>query len=403
MGPTGRTRRPAARAGAPAAGGRGQIQGGVTEAMSKSPDGLAPGSRRADSSLRSRSPAATSVLAVLAVLYTLYFASDFLIPITAAFVLNLVLSPVPRFLAHYRISEPISAILIVPSFFALVFFGIYSLAEPAKEWMERVPQITRELQWKLEDIKEPVAQVKEVSENVEKVTDVSSEPSGETEVRVKPPSLLERLFGTLPEIGIQTGVTFILLFFLLASGEMFKEKLVRVMPSLEDKKQAIRIARQIERDVSGYLFTITMINAGLGVAIGLGLYVIGMPNALMWGVLAMLLNYVPYLGAACGIVAVAVAALISFDSYSQALIAPAIYVGANILESQFVTPTILGRRLTLNPVIIFISVGFWGWIWGVPGALMAVPLLIAFKVVCDHTERLAAIGEFLSGRRSPTP
>lgn len=184
---------------------------------------------------------------------------------------------------------------------------------------------------------------------------------------------------------------------------MFKEKLVRVMPSLEDKKQAIRIARQIERDVSGYLFTITMINAGLGVAIGLGLYVIGMPNALMWGVLAMLLNYVPYLGAACGIVAVAVAALISFDSYSQALIAPAIYVGANILESQFVTPTILGRRLTLNPVIIFISVGFWGWIWGVPGALMAVPLLIAFKVVCDHTERLAAIGEFLSGRRSPTP
>jgi predicted PurR-regulated permease PerM len=121
----------------------------------------------------------------------------------------------------------------------------------------------------------------------------------------------------------------------------------------------------------------------------------------MWGVMAMLLNFVPYLGAAVGIVVVLIAGLVTFDSLSQALMAPAIYAGFNIIESQIVTPVVLGRRLTLNSVIVFLSVGFWGWIWGVPGALMAVPLLVILKVLCDHISQLSALGEFLSGRRPP--
>jgi predicted PurR-regulated permease PerM len=346
---------------------------------------------------------ALSVLATLAILYTLYFAAEFLIPVAAAIVLNLVLSPIPRFLARYRVPDAVSASLIVPSFFVLVFFGAYSLAEPTRDWMARIPEIAREVKVKLHDIKEPVAQVQQASQEVEKAASVGGEPTEEPAVRVKPPSLIERLFGTIQEVGIQTGVTFVLLYFLLASGQMFKEKLVRVMPRLQDKKRAILITKQIERDVSSYLFTITMINVGLGLAIGLGLFAIGLPNAVMWGVMAMLLNFVPYLGAICGIAMVFVAGLVTFDGMSQALLAPAIYAGLNIIEAQIVTPTVLGRRLTLNPVIVFLSVGFWGWIWGIPGALMAVPMLVIFKVLCDHIVQLSAIGEFLSGRESSAP
>ncbi|MDX1425136.1 MAG: AI-2E family transporter, partial [Kiloniellales bacterium] len=170
---------------------------------------------------------ALSVLAILAVLYTLYFAADFLIPVVAAAVLNLVLSPIPRFFARFRIPDAVTASIIVPSFFVLVFLAVYALAEPTREWMGRLPEISRDIQTKLRDIKEPVSEVQEASKEVEKVASVDDEGAPEPEVRVKPPSLLERLFGTLQEVGIQTGVTFVLLYFLLASGEMFKEKLVR--------------------------------------------------------------------------------------------------------------------------------------------------------------------------------
>jgi len=351
--------------------------------------------------LQPNSSAAMVILAILGVLYTLYFAADFLIPVAAAVVLNLILSPIPRFLARWRVPDAVSAALIVPSLFAVVFLGVYSLAGPSREWMDRIPEITREVRLKLHEIKEPVEDVKQASEEVEKVASVGGESAEEPQVRVKPPSLLERLFGTLQEVGIQTGVTFVLLYFLLASGQMFREKLVRVLPRLQDKKRALLITKQIERDVSSYLFTISMINAGLGLAIGLGLYLIGLPNAVMWGVMAMLLNFVPYLGAILGAALVFVAGLVTFDSLSQAVLAPAIYVGLNTLEAQIVTPTVLGRRLTLNSVIVFLSVGFWGWIWGIPGALMAVPFLVIFKGLCDHIDRLSAISEFLSGRSAP--
>jgi len=213
--------------------------------------------------------------------------------VAAAVVLNLILSPIPRFLARYRVPDAVSAALIVPSFFVLVFLGVYGLAEPSRDWMDRIPEITREVQIKLHDIKEPVAEVQQASEEVEKVASVGGESADKPQVQVKSPGLLERLFGTLQEVGIQTGVTFVLLYFLLASGQMFREKLVRVLPRLQDKKRAILITKQIERDVSSYLFTITIINAGLGLAIGLGLHLIGLPNAVMWGVMAMLLNFVP--------------------------------------------------------------------------------------------------------------
>jgi len=346
-------------------------------------------------------PAATialMVLAVLAVLYTVYFAADFLIPITAAIVLNLVLSPIPRYLARFRVPAPVSAAVIVVLFVGGIFGSAYALAKPAGEWMSRAPMLASELRSKLSDLRYPVERIKRTSEQVEEATSLGDRPRSR-EVVVQEAGLLERLFGKLQVVVTQFAVTIVLLFFLLASSELFKEQLVRVNPRFADKKRAVMVMREIERDVSAYLFTISLINIGLGVAIGASLYVLGMPNALLWGAMATILNYIPYIGALFGIAVVGVVGLSTLDTLAQAAVAPAIYVLVNILESQFVTPAVLGRRLTLNPVIIFVAVAFWGWIWGVPGALLAVPLLVTLKVLSDHVPRLARIGEFIGGRR----
>jgi predicted PurR-regulated permease PerM len=186
--------------------------------------------------------------------------------------------------------------------------------------------------------------------------------------------------------------------FLLASGTMFYEKMIGILPTLSDKKRALTIAYDVEREVSHYLLTITMINAGLGLFIAVAMSIIGMPNPILWGVAAALLNFVPYIGAVAGIVMVGLVSLISFDSITYVVIPPMIYAFAAVIEGQFITPVLLGRRLELNAVAIFIFVALWGWAWGIVGAIIAVPLLVSVKVFCDHFDGLKSFGEFLSGR-----
>jgi predicted PurR-regulated permease PerM len=176
---------------------------------------------------------------------------------------------------------------------------------------------------------------------------------------------------------------------------MFLRKLIKVLPSLSDKKRAVEIARQIETEISAYLATITVINIILGLAVWGIMSMIGLPNALLWGVLAAVTNYIPYLGALVMIGVLAMVGFVTFDSLGQSLMAPGAFVGLNLLESYFLTPMILGRRLTLNPVVIFLGLTFWGWLWGITGAVLAVPIMVVLKIFCDHSETLAPIGEFL--------
>jgi len=213
---------------------------------------------------------------------------------------------------------------------------------------------------------------------------------------MKPPSMLKQVFGTMQTITIQLGVTLVLLFFLIASGDVFKMKLVTAMQRYRDKKRVLIMWRDVEDNVSVYLLSITTINLGLGVLIAACLYAIGLPNALLWGAMAGLLNFIPYLGALVGVSVVAVVAIISFDSLSHAALAPILYAACNLLESQLVTPSVLGRRLSLNPVLVFISVIFWGWLWGMPGAMLAVPLLIIVHVLCRHFAQLRIIADFMT-------
>lgn len=339
-------------------------------------------------------------LLIIALLYTLYFAQQIFLPIVGAFIIALLLIPVLRLLDRLRLPSPIGAALIVLGLTGALAYGLYSLAGPINDWRQRIPQIVYELEHKLSVLKAPVEDVKKASQQVERIARLGAGEEQPKEIVVESKSMLGSIFDNFRIIIINISITVVYIYFILSFGDVFKERFVRMMPSLKDKRRAILIARQVEQQVSTYMLAITLINITLGVAIGLALHAIGLPNAPLWGVMAAGLNYIPYLGALVGAVIVGIVGLLTFGNPAEALLPPAIYIGINILESQFITPNVLGRSFTLNPLVIFGAVVFWGWMWGIPGALLAVPLLVIIKAFCDHVEPLAGIGEFIKGRES---
>lgn len=333
-------------------------------------------------------------LFVLALFYTLYLARSFFLPIILALLLSFLLSPVVRGLKKLRIPEGLGAAVVVLGLLGLLGLGVYELALPAYDWMEQAPRSLRKVESKLRGLKKPVQTMSKATEQVEKIAKVTAgrEPA---KVTVTTETLGQRVFSQATDFVAGGGVMFILLYFLLASGDTFLRKLIRAIPSLSDKKRAVGIARQIETEVSTYLTTITLINFVLGGAVAAAMLLIGVPNPLLWGVLAAFANYVPYLGAISMTTVLAMVGLLTFDGLGQALLVPGAFVGLHLLESYLLTPLILGRRLTLNPVVIFLGLIFWGWLWGITGAVLAVPIMVVFKILCDHSEPLAPIGEFL--------
>ena len=188
-----------------------------------------------------------------------------------------------------------------------------------------------------------------------------------------------------------------LLYFILASGDMIYEKIVYVLPTFRDKRLAMRIAHDIERRVSRYLFTITLINAGLGIAIGSAMWLLGMPDPLLFGVIAFLLNFIPYIGAIAGTALATIIGLVSLPHAGSRRSGRA-YLALTSLEGQFVTPYCIGRSLKLNTVVVFLSVTLWAWLWSVVGMIVATPLLVSFRVLCEHIPMLEGVGHFLSAR-----
>ena len=346
---------------------------------------------------RSRSIEAT-LLTVLAVLYTLYFARGFLIPIVFALLLNFLLSPLVRRLLRWRVNPPLSAAIIVVLLIGAAAEGIYQLSGPAQRWAVTAPQSFSRAEHKLRTIIRPVQQV---TKNVERAADAVSSSPGSSAPNVvvqTGPSVSSRLFGTTQRIVAGLLEIFILLYFLLAGGDLFLQKLIKVLPHFSDKVKAVEIARATEAAVSAYLSTAFLVNIVEGAVVAGVLWLLGMPNVLLWGTLVACLEFVPYLGALTAVIIFTVAGLTTFDDVGRALLIPGSFLAINLLQANVVTPLLLGHRLTLNPVAIFVGLSFFFWIWGVPGAFLAVPLLASFKIFCDHIESLAAIGEFLGQR-----
>lgn len=332
-------------------------------------------------------------LFVLAVLYTLHLAQDFFLPIVLAILLDFLLSPLVRALRKLRIPEPIGAGIIMLGLLGVLGTGVWYLSGPASEWLSRAPESMARVQTKLETLRRPMEKVTQAAEQVEAATEVKA---GDTQqVEIKGPGLTKQLFGGTTAFLSAATVILFLTYFLLAVGDLFLQKLVTVLPQFKDKKKAVTIARETEAQISTYLLTATVVNLGVGVVTTVALTLLGMPNAMLWGVVAAVLNFVPYVGAAANMVILALAALLAFESTADALMVPAVFFGINIIEGNLVTPMILGSRMRLNTVALFIGLIFWWYLWGIPGAILAVPIMAAIKIICDHIEPLAPIGEFL--------
>jgi predicted PurR-regulated permease PerM len=336
---------------------------------------------------------AVTGLFILAVFYTIYFMRSILLPMVLALLLSYLLRPIVRGLARLKIPLPVSAAVLLIGFFSLVGYGISALAAPTAGWLEKVPAGFTELQRKLLPVRKSVAQVTQATGEIEKLTSTNA---GTKAIEVKRHPITETLFVRTPEFVASAVLSLILLYFLLVYDQIFIAKLVRLLPTLSDKKAAVGIANDIESQISRYLFTITAINVCLGLAVGSAVGLLGLPNPVMWGVMVALLNFVPYLGALTGIICMTIGATLSFDSLGYALVFPAVYLTLGVLEGSFVTPWVMGRSLTLNPVIILLSLTFWGWIWGIVGIILAVPILAAFKIFCAHIKPMEPLAEFLS-------
>jgi len=337
---------------------------------------------------------ATTGLFLLAAFYTLYFARQFFLPLVFAILLDFLLSPVIRLLERARIRPAIGAAVVILALIGSLTLGVMQLAEPARGWIDRAPASLAKIGSKLRTIRQPVEQVTKTAEQVEQATSPTPNERNEVVV-VRGPSLSQRVLGVTTSFLIALVETIILLYFLLAAGDLFLQKLIKVLPNLRDKKKAVHIARETEASVSTYLLTISLVNIGLGVIVGGAMWALRMPNPLLWGVLAGLLEFVPYLGAAVMLAVLTLASLATFDEVGRALLVPATYLVINFIQANFVYPMVLGNRLTLNPVAIFVGLLFWFMLWGIPGAFVAVPLIATFKIFCDHIETLAPVGEFL--------
>jgi predicted PurR-regulated permease PerM len=333
-------------------------------------------------------------LFVLALFYTMYFMRSILLPLVLAVLLSYLLRPVVRALGRVRITAPFAAALVLFVFVVGIGFGFSFLATPANHWLQKAPDSLQQLQRKLRPLRQHIERAAEANVAIEKIAS-SAEPETKT-VELKQHLLTDMLYIRTPQVVMSAVLLLILLYFLLAYESQFLPKIINLTPQLSDKKRAVSIARETEAHLSRYLLTIAVINACLGLAVGTTVGFLGLPNPAMWGVLVAVLNFIPYLGALTGIVCMTLGSVLTFDSLGYALIFPAVYLTFAAIEGNFITPLVMGKSLTLNPLMIVLSLIFWGWMWGIFGVILAVPILAAFKFFCAHIEPMKPLGEFLS-------
>ena len=315
-----------------------------------------------------RSFALTGLL-LLACFYTLYLAQGFFAPLVLAVVFNFFLSPFVRALGKLHIPAAVGAGIVMLAGVGLMGLVIYQSSGPVAEWIERAPGIMSKMSADLQRLKRPVETVSQATEQVSKMAQVAGNDAGKktAQVELKRPGVFDGLFSKTRDAVLGLVVFIVLLYFLLSSGDLFLRKLIHVLPRFEDKKRAVLIMREIEDHISRYLLTVAMINASLGTAAALAFWALGMPNPALWGALAFLLNFIPYLGALAELVIVGLVAVATFPHLAHALLIPACYLGLAAIEANLFTPYVMGRRMTLNPVVIFVAVTFWGFLWGMLG------------------------------------
>jgi len=308
--------------------------------------------------------------------------AEFFLPTTAALVIAIALVPILEWLERRHIPSPIAAFACVILFVAAAGTAIVAIVMPATEFFRKLPERIDRIQMNIAPLIELYASLeKSVNRTVRHLAATGPVKPSATAAVSPPGSILELAATTAPGIFIQIFFGILVVYFFLSHWTKLRRQTINNRSSFGGAMATARVIQDVVDDTAAYLGTITLINASLGAVIAFSLWLVGMPFPVMWGGIAALLNYVPYFGPIAAAVLLAVGGLMTFSDIWLALLPPAIMIGCHLLEANAITPLIVGHRLTINPVLILISISFWSWVWGTPGAVLAVPLLIILQTV----------------------
>jgi predicted PurR-regulated permease PerM len=321
---------------------------------------------------------ATVGIFVLLFVAALYMCRPVLLPVVAAMVVGTTLAPIVKGAARHRISPWVTAIALGVVLVAAAALAVTLLAQPVSEWITKAPDIGAAIRQKLYVLDRPLAALRELQEVLR--------PSAVNQVAIEPSQwgVVTPVIAAVTPAVVEITLFFVTLIFFLATQMDFRRYTVSFFATRNAKLRFIRITNDLESYLASYVAVVTVINFGLGVVVAIGAWLFGLPNPILFGMLAMALNYIPYIGAACMTLILLGVGLVSFPSLTFALVPAAAFVAVATIEGQFITPTVLGRSLTLNPLVVLLALAFWAWLWGPMGAFLAVPLTIVALVVLHH-------------------
>ena len=332
-------------------------------------------------------------LLILGVLYTIYFARSLLLPFFLALLLAAFLQPLVQKLNRLRIPDVAGAAIVV-LFFVLVLGGaIYELSSPAEDWINHGPLLLQKADRKLSALKQSIRKAQEKTKQLE---DIGKIEEPKASVAVRGPTLSERIFTQTWLVLATAAVVLALVYFLLAQGRPTLRLFTYDLWGEEQGKRLTNLLVKILQDVASYLTTISLIYLIIGAVTAGAMALFGVPTPVLWGAVAMVMHFIPFLGPAITFLLLCVVSFLTFDTWPRILLPPLFYCSLAGLEGYFITPMVLGRRLTLNPIMVFGAILFWGWMWGIVGVFLAGPILASIKIICDDVEWLKPAGQILS-------
>jgi predicted PurR-regulated permease PerM len=350
---------------------------------------------------------------LMALFTAVYFARSVLLPIVLAVVLTLTLLPVVRAGERLRIPRGVTAVAVVGGITLGLVLAGYFLSGPIGQMVGDAPRIAAEVREKFDGVMDRVSTLQEATAEVADAAaeagsagDAQGAAGEDVEVVAvvdDQPTMVQTAVSGLASASGSVFAALLLTLFLLASGDFYHRRIVEAAPRLRDKKKALTIIRDVERQISRYLGAIGVINLGLGVVAGVTLWLLGMPMAVVWGMMTFLLNFIPFVGNILTVVLVGAVSVVTFDNLWDAALPPLALIVLSGIESNIVTPLLVGRRLELNQVAQLITLAFWTWLWGIAGAILAVPFLVVVKAICDNVESLQTLSSFLSGDPGTKP
>ena len=336
---------------------------------------------------RHRSSTALRILATLAVGYTLWAAQDLLLPVLLAMFFALVGNPIIRLLQRVFVPRFVGALLVLALGLAGTVLLAQQLVAPASEWVRQVPREMRDFAPKLRSLVKPVQEANKAAENIARAAGGENTARPVQVVRTEVNDPYRTLTATPRMIAAVLAVV-LLTFFFMVYGQSLQRNAIALLPGRQQKRITVDILQSIEHEISRYVLTITIINALVGLALAGALFYLGVPGdeALLWGTMAAILNFAPYVGPLIGIGIMLLMGFVAFDDPLHSLLPAMIYLGLHTLEGQIITPIVLGARMALSPLILILALMVFGWLWGIIGLLLAVPLLVCVKLVLSKVE-----------------